>query len=68
MSSIALMKTQKRLSSHSGTVRRVMPKTPVMNVIGRKSAAMTVRRFMTSFMRLETVERYASSAPLISSR
>jgi len=43
-------------------------KNPVMKVAGRNTVAMIVSCFMTTLRRLETVERWVSSAPVSRSR
>ena len=44
------------------------PKNPVKKLSGKKTVAMMVSCFMTTFSRFDTVDRWVSSAPLNRSR
>jgi hypothetical protein len=44
-----------------GCAPTFIPNTPVRKEIGKKMAATTVSRFISSFIRLEVIQRQASS-------
>ena len=57
------------LAADASTIQlKFCPKKPVMKVSGRKIVAISASCLVTSFSRLETVERYASLAPVSRSR